>query len=191
MIDLSSVRKETNKLLQEYKHIERTVKEETKNLQESSRKVVVAFQAQQILQEIAANIQAQAHLQIVSVVTRSLKTVFGDKGYDFKINFNKKRGKTEAELVFIRDGHEINPIDAGGIGVMDVASFALRLVAIMMSRPKKRRLLVCDEPFKHLSDEHRPAVREMLMSLAKELGFQILIVTHSRELMCGKVVEIR
>lgn len=190
-MELSKIRKKTDKLLQEYRHLSTTVKEESRQLEESSKKSIAIETAQQILQQIAAEIQSKAHSQIVSVVTRSLKGVFGKEGYEFQINFHKKRGKTEAELVFVRDKHEVDPVDAGGIGVMDVAAFTLRLVCIMMSRPQKRRLVVTDEPFKHLDQEHRPAVREMLCLLAEELGFQILMVTHSRELLCGKVVEVR
>ena len=73
------------------------------------------------------------------------------------INFLQKRGKTEAELVFVRDGKELSPTDGAGLGACDVAAFSLRAAAICLSRPGRRRLLVLDEPFKHLSEEYREA----------------------------------
>ncbi len=188
---LSQTRKHVDKLLAQHDHAKRRVKEEKVEFTRCRKHVQDVLQAQGLIQQVAEEIQSLAHQQIASVVTRCLKTVFGEEGgYEFRINFKKARGKTEAELVFVRDGMEIEPVDASGGGVVDLASFSLRLACLMLAVPKKRRLIVLDEPFKHLSKQYRPVVRELLMTLAKEFNIQMLIVTHSQELICGKVIEI-
>lgn len=60
----------------------------------------------------------------------------------------------------------------------------------MLSNPPRRKLLVLDEPFRHLSSSYRPRVRAMLEALAEEFSVQIVMVTHAAELACGKVIEI-
>lgn len=164
--------------------------EEAEALNKAEAQLDDVSQAQAIVQEVAEGIQNMVHRQIASVVSRCLESVFGIEAYSFKIKFSRKRGKTEAELLFVRDGQEIDPLDASGGGAVDVASFALRLACLFLSRPRKRLLIVADEPFRFLSREYRPAIRHMLEALAKEFGVQFIIVTHSQELRIGKVIEL-
>lgn len=186
----SKYRKDLDKLLVQHDHAHRQVQEERQTLTQVKEQVVNVLQAQKITQEVAQEIQNRVHAQISSVVSRCLKTVFGEDGYDFKIKFERKRGKTEARLVFCRDDQEIAPLEAAGGGAVDVASFSLRLAALVLSRPERRLLLCLDEPFRFLSKEYRPAVRELLMTLSKEMGIQIVMITHSPELTVGKVIRL-
>lgn len=146
-------------------------------------------EAQQILQAVVQTVQREIHTRVASVVCRCLEAVF-DEPYEFRIHFERKRGQTEARLVFVRDGAEIDPITASGGGVVDVASFALRLACLMLTQPPVRRLVVLDEPFKFVSEGYRPAVRAMLETLSAEMGVQFVVVTHIDELQTGTVVQL-
>ena len=148
-----------------------------------------AEEAQQILQAVVQTVQREIHTRVASVVCRCLEAVF-DEPYEFRIHFERKRGQTEARLVFVRDGAEIDPISASGGGVVDVASFALRLACLMLTRPPVRRLVVLDEPFKFVSKGYRPAVRAMLETLSTEMGVQFVVVTHIDELRTGTVIDL-
>ena len=148
-------------------------------------------EAQRLLQGIAQDVQQRSHEAVAALVTRCLKTVFGEEyGYEFRINFEQRRGRTEADLVFVREGKETDPATASGGGVVDLASFALRLSCLLLSRPAKRRVLVLDEPFRCLSKNHSSTVRELIETLAKECVIQFIIVTHDDQLACGKVIEL-
>lgn len=149
-----------------------------------------SLQARKLCQEVAEAVQASAHAQISGLVRRCLAAVFGAGAFGFDIRFEQKRGKTEARLVFVEDGNEIDPTEAGSGGAMDVAAFALRLACLMLSAPKARRLLVIDEPFKMVANEHLPAVRDLLEALAEETGTQIIMVAHPEALRCGTVVSL-
>jgi DNA repair exonuclease SbcCD ATPase subunit len=144
-----------------------------------------------LVQEVAAEVQSIAHAKISVVVTRCLSAVF-EKPYEFKITFERKRNKTEAKITFCKDGMEISPLDGAGGGVLDVAAFALRLAALTLARPSKRKLMVLDEPFRFVSRQagYRDRVRELIESLADEMGVQFVIVTHMDELRIGDVVEL-
>lgn len=149
-----------------------------------------AEEARVLIQQVGQAVQREAHDRLAGVVTRCLEQVF-DEPYEFKIVFERKRNQTEARLVFVRDGFEVSPLDAAGGGVVDAAAFALRLSCLMLRRPASRRLLVLDEPFKFVSAEYRPRVKQMIEQLAEKMQTQIIMVTHVPELAAaGKVVEL-
>jgi DNA repair exonuclease SbcCD ATPase subunit len=138
---------------------------------------------------VAGEIQSTVCGCVAGVVSRCLEAVF-DEPYEFKMEFVERRGRTEVDLKFVREGKEVDPVTASGGGVVDVASFALRLAALLLSGPKARRILVLDEPFKFLSRTYRPKIRQLLSDLASELSIQIIMVTHIEELQTGTIVEV-
>jgi hypothetical protein len=181
------------RLLEEYNHAKRVADSERDKLTQAKSKVDNALQAQIIVQGVAEAVQQHAHAQIGSLVTRCLHAVFGDNTYSFKIRFEKKRGRTDAVLVFVGPtGEEIDDPDDGiGGGVVDVASFALRLAELVLARPRKRKLLVCDEPMRNLNgDEYQQRFGELILALSEELGIQIILATDDEWLKIGKVVVL-
>lgn len=146
-------------------------------------------EAQKIITTLAEGIQQRVHERIAEVVSRCLTAVFDDP-YEFRIIFEQKRGKTEARFVFIRDDQEIDPLTAAGGGVVDVAAFGLRIACLLLRKPKLRKLLVLDEPFRFVSRNYLPNLVKLIEGLANEMGIQIVMVTHTPELEVGKVVEM-
>lgn len=146
--------------------------------------------AQTIAQDVAQQLQKQAHFQISGVVSLCLKTVFGE-GYGFRIGFEKKRGRTEASLIVTKNGHDVeDPINEDSGGVVDVASFALRISCLLLRKPPLRRILILDEPFKSLSVEYRPSIKMLLEKLSEDFDLQIILATHMTELHAGKVISL-
>ncbi len=174
----------------EFRAAQIAAKTERTGLATAEKLLTANIEARDIIQTTAHAIQQEAHSRIAGVVTRCLKAVFGDDAYEFQIKFEQKRGRTEARLIFERNGLEIAPLGAAGGGAVDVAAFALRLAALMLQRPPQRRCLVLDEPFRFLSKEYRPVIRELLLELAEELEMQFIVVTHDTEMACGTVVRI-
>lgn len=166
------------------------VERERSALKAAESRLEVILAAREVLQDAAVRTQTRVHSRIAAVVSRCLAAVFAEP-YEFRVAFEQKRGKTEARLILVRDGieHE-DATDAVGGGVVDVASFALRLTCLMLTQPPPRRLLVLDEPFRHLSAGHAPAARKLLETMAEEFGVQVLMVTHNHRLATGKVVEL-
>lgn len=93
-------------------------------------------------------------------------------------------------MLFIREGQSFDPTRSVGGGVVDVAAFALRMACLSLARPQRRRLLILDEPFRFVSRGYRPRLRALLQQLTKDMGIQIVMVTHLQDLVVGKVVEI-
>jgi DNA repair exonuclease SbcCD ATPase subunit len=188
--EICKLRAVVDSRLGDYRHAARAAKEEWARLRDARAEAAAAVEAQQVLQTVAATAQHEAHTQIARVVTRCLQTVFGEDAYDFGIDFRRARGRTEARLYFARLGRRVEPTSAAGGGVVDVAAFALRLACLLLATPKRRRLLVLDEPFRMLSRDYAARVRELIETLSRELGVQIIQVTHSPDLAAGKVIEL-
>jgi DNA repair exonuclease SbcCD ATPase subunit len=190
-MDFDQLRKKLNRLSVELAGDRKQLKKELKEAEIVKENIDCLREAQSLIQECASVVQQKAHAQISKIVTYCLVAVFGqDESYQFEIEFKKKRGKTEAELHFIRNGKRFHPTAGAGGGVVEVAAFALRVAAIMLTKPKKRRLLILDEPFKMVSSDYVGRIASMLEAMADELEFQFIIVTHNDELKVGNVVEI-
>jgi len=150
--------------------------------------------AQVLVQSVAQEVQQRVHGVLAGVVADCLRGVFGDR-YGFQIVWERKRGKTEAKLVIMKDGQKYDePLHQVGGGIIDVASLALRAAAIVLRRPGVRRLLVLDEPLKNVRGrEYRERTRKLLIGLCERLGFQILLSVDADsypEFVLGKVIDM-
>lgn len=174
-----------------YRLAKSNFEQEKQTLEQAKGKLRSAEEARDLVQEVAQKLQQAIHNQIAGIVSLGLKTVFSEP-YNFKINFEKKRGRTEAQLIFERDGMELDPISAAGGGVIDVAAFTLRVACLSLSKPALRPILILDEPFKNVSKTkgYLDQIPLLLEKLAEEMGLQIIMVTHIEELKVGKVIDL-
>jgi len=189
-MNIPETRHKVNSLLGELDSVKRHYEEEKINLKKAEKELEYVKEAQVIAQQVAQMIQQQAHQKIEGVVNECLKAVFDDN-YRFRIDFQRKRGKTEADLLLLKDGHEIgNAMDADSGGVVDLCSFALRLSCIALSKPHLRRIMLLDEPFRNLDVQNRMKIGTMLQQLSEDFKMQFILVTHESEFRTGKVIEI-
>lgn len=169
---------------------ERRLQEERTSLEAAEKRLQDTKDAQDVVQRIAQSCQQQAHGRISAVVSRCLTAIFDDP-YRFEIVFERKRGRTEARPVFFKGDKEVDPLNAAEGGAVDVASFALRVACLVLTRPPARRLLVLDEPMKNVNGrtfQERTAV--MLETLARDLKLQMILATDDEWLRIGKVIEL-
>jgi DNA repair exonuclease SbcCD ATPase subunit len=183
---LEPLRKQIDGLLSLRQQAEQTAKRERERGEEMKARMETVQQAREVVNRMADRIKQETHQRLAGLVSRCLQIVF-DEPYSLAIEFGSK---SQVVLRFERNGKEVDPMTASGGGVIDVASFALRLACIAWSKPKPRQIVVMDEPFKFLSERYRDSVRVMLETLVEEYGFQFIMVTHIREIESGKVVSL-
>lgn len=110
-----------------------------------------------------------------------------------KVGYLNERSKKTIPADYLNEqDFDWYPLDEVGGGVVDVVAFAFRVSILSMYRPKRRQLLIMDEPFKHVSDNYLPNVAEVVRQLAHSCGIQFVIVSHEQELAgaADKVIEI-
>jgi DNA repair exonuclease SbcCD ATPase subunit len=154
---------------------------------ENRQKAIEEVQA--LIQITAKETQEKLRYHIQDIVNTALDTCFPGE-YDFVVDFQIKRGRTEAELYLLKEGDRVNPMDSTGGGVVDIVSFALRLSAWTLS--KTDNTIGLDEPFKWLSADLRPLAGEILKALSERLGIQILMITHDEVMIdvADRVFEV-
>jgi ABC-type glutathione transport system ATPase component len=136
--------------------------------------------ARVIAQTVAEQIQKNLEFQISNIVTMALSAVFPDP-YEFKAVFVPRRNQTECDLLFVKDGNEVDPMEASGGGAIDIASLALRIA--IWSIKKTRAIQILDEPAKFLSRDLQDKCSAMLKEISEKLGIQLLIVSHVPEMI--------
>ena len=151
-------------------------------------------QARAIIQKVAQETQRQLEWHISEIVTLALASTF-DNPYIFKAEFVQRRGKTECDLFFERDGFRVDPVAEAGGGAVDVTAFALRVAMWSLARPKWRNTLIFDEPFKNINDKSRRTqerVAEMVKVLSRKLKLQFIVITMIPELeeIADRVFEL-
>lgn len=161
-------------------------------IRESKKELILLEKARVILQMVGLETQQQLQFHISDIASLALESVFPDP-YKLVLDFVDRRGKTECDILFERDGKLIKPIDASGGGTVDVASFALRIASWSMSIKKIRNTIILDEPLRFLSAEYQEAASQMIKEISKKLGIQFIIVTHNPVLTsyADRVFEVK
>lgn len=179
-----------NKTLGKIESLEQSKSNYEALIEKYEKLLVATEQAQALIQTVAKETQETLVFQINDVVNTALNTCFPDE-YEFKAEFEIKRNKTEAKLVFLKNGFEIDPLQASGGGVVDVASLGLRVAAWSLSN--NDNVLLIDEGFKFLSRDLQPRMAEILQEISKKLNLQIIQVSHSPDLIenSNKIVIVK
>lgn len=163
-------------------------------IKENKARLAALEQARALVQTVASNTQKQLEYRVSELSTIALQAVLGKTDTKLKLRFTEKRNKTEADLLLeIRD-FEASPRDGVGGGVVDLLGATLRFSLWSLMRPKPRPLFILDEPLKWLKGAGMPVKgMEMLSQISHKLGVQIIMVSHSPELIAGadNVIEIR
>lgn len=184
MNSISELRQHVDRQKGRRDQLKDSIRKTTADLKQAKLELENAEQAQTIIREVGQKTQQELEYHISNVVTAALEAVFPNP-YNFKVQFVQRRGKTECDPLFERDGETFHPLTASGGGAVDVAAFALRVAALSMQKAKSRPVLLLDEPFKHLSSDLQDKAGEMLNIIAERTGFQIIMISHDDKLIDG------
>lgn len=181
-MDIKTYKTKLDKLKGRRDWLEKKLKDSRRDLIQSTKRLHAIEKAQAFVQKVAQSTQEKLKYHVEDIVQLALDAVFPGE-CEFCINFEIKRGKTEARMVFMSNGQEVDPLDASGGGMADIAAFALRLV--VWSLGHSRPFMVLDEPFTHLSKDLYPRAGAILKKLSEKLNLQILMVSH-----CPDMIEV-
>ena len=164
-------------------------REKERNVQDAERRVLVNTregwyleQAAAIIQTVAMQTQKEVQVCLEGAVGHALQTVLGEP-YQFHVDFEIKRQRTEACLSLSRNGNKLLPRDSSGGGVMDVISFTLMVLLWSISPRHPAPVMVLDEPFNWLDEERQPLAGGLLGEVCEQMGIQFIVVTHREELI--------
>jgi DNA repair exonuclease SbcCD ATPase subunit len=149
----------------------------SRSLEEAAVKESRCKEAREVVNAVQLLTQESVKDFIEELVSLALSSVYGDE-YAFVVEYEVKRNKSEASCYVVKGGERMDPKDEVGGGVLDVASFGLRLVLWAMSSPRSAPVMIFDEPFKYVSRDRIDKAAEMVREISTMLGIQMVMVTH-------------
>jgi DNA repair exonuclease SbcCD ATPase subunit len=177
MAEIKELRNRLEQLKGEKNQLLTQIKQYRQQLRELKKQIIQYEKAREIIREVGLKTQQQLQYHISDITSLALEAVFDDP-YTLKVEFVQRRNKTECDLLFVRNGKEIDPLEASGYGAVDIAAFALRVASWSMKTPKTRNTIILDEPMLSLSEDRQPLASRMLKEISERLGIQFIIVTH-------------
>ena len=139
--------------------------------------------ARWLLAEASKLTQVKIRGYMESLVTMAINAVFEHRDLKFLVDFDIKRNKSECFLrVQEGDWEPYIPKEDEGGGIIDVISFALRVVLWSLEEPRSRALFYLDEPGKWVGRELVDRFGQMIREVSEKLKIQIIMNTHEEEL---------
>lgn len=138
-------------------------------------------QAKEILNQILLATQQDVKGYIEQIVTNLVSHVFGDE-YVFMLEMGIEREKPALTPIIEKQSIQVSPRDEMGGGLLDMISLGLRMALWSFNQDRFRPTLIMDEPGKFLDLKRVPLFGEALQQLSKQLGLQIIMVTHLDDL---------
>ena len=188
-MDLENLNKQVDRLKFKYDSLLTGIVREESEIERIKQQFKIESKVSVLFQTAAKELQEKAHERISVIVTKCLQIVY-QNDIEFTIQFERKRNKTEASLLFKKGEHVIDPMNASGGGLIDIASFALRLACLMLQRPVVRKTIVMDEPFRFVSTEYQDNIKTMMHYLQEKLNLQFIYVTHNEQLIMPHNISI-
>lgn len=147
---------------------------------EAGEAVIAAEKARAVVQLVAQQTQERLQYKISELGSLVMAAIF-PRPYRLYIEFAPRRGKTECDVFFERDGELFSPMEDSGGGAVDVAACFLRPSIWTLMKPHSRPIFLLDEPFSGLKGEeaNEQALR-MLQQVSKKLGVQFIMVADER-----------
>lgn len=138
------------------------------------------IEARIILRTVAEITQDRFKEDLEELVTLVLQGVF-DR-YEFSMIFKKEREKPVCLLRLIDKGHELTPKEDVGVGALDVCAYVLQVMIISLT--DTAMFLWSDEPMRNLGGgEDARRAGQMIKSLSRKLGLQVIMNTHDDTLI--------
>lgn len=160
-----------------------------RQLKEVTKDIKNHILAKQVLTEVARNLQTEAKERIEKLITIAIRSVYDDRNFTFHLVTNETKNQMTP---IIKEGeNEYSPKDELGGGIVDIISFASRVILWSMETPRSMPVFILDEPFKWTGVLMERA-GAMLKQLSNSLGFQVILVSHDEALIdiCDRVWSI-
>lgn len=126
--------------------------------------------------------QEKLKARVDALVTLAISSIF-DRPFTFDLQFERKRGRVECTPRIMEGDKEYIPKEDVGGGIIDITSFAMRVVLWSIENPKARNLFILDEPMKFVGKGLLlERAGNVLREIADRLGVQLIVVTHESEL---------
>ncbi len=171
------MRQRINEALTNRRQLMSDLSDSTESLDQTEILIKENLEQREIAREAAGLVQDNLAAKLSGIVTKAISTVF-EEPIEFVVQFVERRGVSECDLSLKIGEDYYDILNEQGGGVADVCSMCLQMAFIMMSQVN--RVLVIDEPARHMDVVAQERFIAVLKQLCQELKFTIIMVTHSQ-----------
>jgi len=165
--------------------VQKLLDAEVINNKQLSQDFIDAELSSDILTLVGKQTQQNLSFKIENLVTAALEYVMSDP-YQFKIEWDIKNNRTQCLMYVEKDGFKAEPNKDSGGTINDLISTTLRVsLWSLAGHGRSSPVFILDEPGKFVSEDLRPAFSLFLKSLCDKLGLQMIVSTHSEDLIDG------
>ena len=161
------------------RHLE-TLSRLEKERDETIHGIDVRMNAIDFVEGVAETERKAVKERVEKLVTECLHEVYGDT-YSVEFDYGVKGNRTAVEISVVRrcdDGVLVKrEIDGIGGGVADTVSLPLKLI-VLLNDGEFDRVLIADEPGKHLDTTRVLKFAKLLHDISHRLGIQIIMSSH-------------
>lgn len=158
------------------KQLEELNKERSETLQN----IDVRVRTINFVESVASSERTRVKEKVEKLITSCLHAVYDDT-YSVEFDYGIKNSKTSVEIYVNRkckNGMEVKrTIDGLGGGVADTISLPLKLI-VLMNDNKFDKILIADEPGKHLDIKRIEKFASFIKEISDKLGVQIIMSSH-------------
>ena len=139
--------------------------------------------AKWVISKVIEETQKTFKEQIESLTTLMLQSIFDDQ-YRFELIFEEKNNQIECRPVIFEGKYEYEAEEDMGGSIIDVISYALRVILHNIELPRSRDTMFSDEPMKWVGkEEELDRTGNILRDSSHELNMQLIIITHEKRLI--------
>jgi len=139
---------------------------------------------------VLSDLQTRAHERSVGVyeklLTAILHDVLGENDRSVSMDLEIKRGVPSLEINIKHQGETESIIDGQGGSVANIVSAGLRFI-VLNRLSDNRQFIVIDEPDCWLAPEKINSFFSVIDKLSKDIGIQVLIISHHEKSLFGDV----
>lgn len=132
------------------------------------------------VEQVASEERKDVKQRIEELITHCLHEVY-DESYSIEFRYGVKASKTAVEIILVRkcpDGLVVQrDIEGFGGGVADTISLPLKIV-VLLNDNEFSRILIADEPGKHLDQQRVEKFARFLKVVVKKLAIQMIMSSH-------------
>ena len=174
----AELRKTADQLGWRRKQIVRDLKKTDRELQVIQEYLGISDQVTQALDSLSQKLFEEVLGMLQEKLSIALQEVL-EQPIEFKATASFKRGAANVDFSVQRDGNSEDVQRGQGGSVQNVLSVGLRLFALArLDTQEHRRFLVLDEQDCWLRPELVPRLVNIVHRAAKQLGFQVIMISH-------------
>jgi len=140
------------------------------------------IKARYVLNEVSKNTQKRFKERVETLITLAIRSVF-ERPFEFKIKMEMSRNKFSCFPIVLENENEYVPSEDMGVGILDIISFAFRIVMWSLHSPRPRNFFLLDEPMKFIGKgELLERAVSMIREISERMDLQFIIVTHEPQI---------